>query len=301
MSAWKTSLGGLIRLYVHKRTTCPHQSMVDQKTAEEEIDQMYYRAGCSLEDTKGAILEALGVKDGEEWIRIGMAIERDESMADNPTDAKANLGDEMDDSVESKAYKETIDNKGIILHQTLRPGEGPAHSTEQWTTVLVPQWAIGKSYYFQVTNNSPLDLSCELFLDGEQVAFNAPLSANSTRTIRPDGVRYYMRHQWILNEAKMVKLGSGEGAPAKNVEQVQKPATQRYNGQRPDYEGLCVSLQDYQDPTAHGWKFTGSVQAARVEFYEKKMNDGGVVKVVLDGLLCLPVLGNPSDSFSSFS
>eukprot|EP00956_Cyclotella_meneghiniana_P005252 scaffold6559_cov76-Cyclotella_meneghiniana.AAC.1 len=76
-------------------------------------------------------------------------------------------------------YKETVERKGILLNQVLRPGEGPAHNKKQWTTIVVPEWAIHKSYYFQVKNHTSLDLSCELYLDGEKVAFNAPLGAHS--------------------------------------------------------------------------------------------------------------------------
>jgi hypothetical protein len=268
MTAWKKSLGGLIRYYVHKRTTTQG---VDQKTAEEEIDQMYYRSGCGVDETKNAILKALGVNvDVEEWVGVDMAIVK-ESASD-------------DDKSASDEYTETIDGKGLILKQVVRAGEGPAHKSERWNTVVVPQWALGKSYYFQVRNNTPLDLSCELFLDGEQVAFNAPLNANSTRTIRPDGMRYYQRHEWILNEAKRVKLGAvQDGDTGTLTEGVltkqQQPVSQRYNGIRPDYQGKRVSFQDYPDPTAHGWTFTGSVEASYVEFFEKKMNNGGLVKL----------------------
>lgn len=264
MTAWKRSLGGLIRYYVHKRT---ETNQVDQQTAEEEIDQMYYRSGCSVEDTKGVILKALGVQDVDEWVSVEMAIVKDDIDGANVT---------------SQGFVEAVDGKGLVLKQTVRPGEGPAHSTERWTTVVVPTWAIGKSYYFQVKNNTPLNLSCELFLDGEQVAFNAPLSANSTRTIRPDGVRYYQRHEWILDDAKRVKLGAVHNTMSDDNDDPQKlPVTPRYNGLRPDYQGKRISIQDYPDPTTYGWNFTGSVEASFVEFFEKKMNNGGLVKLDL--------------------
>ena len=268
MTSWKKSLGGLIRYYVHKRTESPYQNTVDQKTAEEEIDQMYYRSGCSMEDTKGAILKALGVQDVEEWVTVDMAIAKDDT---GNQDLEKNEG-----------YSETIDGKGLMLKQVVRPGEGPAHSHERWSTIIVPDWAMKKSYYFQIKNNTPLDLSCELFLDGEKVAFNAPLSANAIRTIRPDGVRYYQRHQWILNHAKRVKLSNVSVADPNNPKEdpnQQQHASQRYNGVRPDYQGKRISIADYPDPTTFGWIFTGSVQDSSVEFFEKKMNDGGLVKL----------------------
>ena len=270
---------------MHKRTTDP-QSPVDQKTAEDEIDRMYYRSGCSMEDTKTAILGALGVNSNVEsdgWISLSMAIERDESMSNIQTSGGNKTGDDnMDTSnnasgeMLSSHYKETVDEKGIILEQVLRAGEGPAHSTEQWTTVIVPQWAVGKSFYFQCKNNSPLDLSCELSLDGEKVAFNAPVQANSTRTIRPDSVRYYQRHQWMLNGAKRVKLATVQNSVPRNNHDQTQAITPRYNGLRPDYAGQRISLEQYPDPTAYGWQFTGSVQESFVEFFEKQMNLGTV-------------------------
>jgi hypothetical protein len=267
MSAWKKSLGGLIRYYVHKRTTTTQD--VDQKSAEEEIDQMYYRSGCGVEETKIAILKSLGVNvDVEEWVGVDMAIVKDSVT-----------GNEMNKA----EYSETVDKKGLILKQIVRGGEGPAHTSERWNTIVVPQWAIGKSYYFQVKNNTPLDFSCELFLDGEKVAFNAPLSANSTRTIRPDGARYYQRHEWILNDAKRVKLGAVQDGDTDTLMEgdstEQQPVAPRYNGIRPDYQGKHISIQDYPDPTEYGWTFTGSVEASCVEFFEKKMNNGGLVKL----------------------
>eukprot|EP00804_Cyclotella_cryptica_P002447 CCRYP_019177-RA/>CCRYP_019177-RA protein AED:0.20 eAED:0.19 QI:0/-1/0/1/-1/1/1/0/742 len=286
MIAWKKSLGGLIRYYVYKRMEGP--SGADQTTAEEEIDRMYYKCRCSVEDTKMAIFAALGVPNSTvEWVDLSMAIEKDESMGNIPTAVgEIHMREEvMNDANPNTGApcRKTVDGKGIVLSHLLRPGEGPAHTHEQWTTIIVPQWAVGKSYYFQVKNNSPLDLSCELFLDGEQVAFNAPIAANSTRTIRPDGVRYYQRHQWILNDAKRVKLGTCRNnsdstisnAPMQELTQVRP----RYNGLRPDYAEQRISLEQYPDPTTFGWKFTGSVQRSHVEFFDKKMNDGGVVKL----------------------
>ncbi|KAL7529501.1 hypothetical protein ACHAXR_002998, partial [Thalassiosira sp. AJA248-18] len=271
MSTWKKPLGGLIRYYVHTRMH-DKESPVDQGVAEDEIDRMYYRSGCSMDDTKAMILESLGVKT-DDWIGVSMAIEKDGQMDNVPMDIS---------NVEGGApagYNKTVDGKGIILKQVLRAGEGPAHSNEQWTTIVVPEWAVGKSYYFQVKNNSSINLSCELFLDGEKVAFNAPLNAHGTRTIRPDVIRYYQRHQWILNDAKRVKLA--RNVTSNNDSQRQHtPTAPRYNGVRPDYAGQRINLEQYPDPIVFGWQFTGSVEASRVEFFEKKMNNGG--KVILD-------------------
>ena len=239
-----------------------------------------------MEDTKTAILQALGVtKDDQKgWIGVDMAIEKEDGNGQLNT----NIPNPNNEN------NKTIDGRGIKLQQVLRAGEGPAHAHEQWTTIIVPGWAVGMSYFFQVTNYSPLNLSCELFLDGEKVAFNAPLLPHSTRTIRPDSVRYYERHQWILNDAKRVKLTPtlNDLPSTTNHTPAPKPNTPRYNGIRPDYQGQRISLDSYPDPTTFGWSFTGSVQESRVEFYEKRMNIGvvkldfyyttGTMKTVLD-------------------
>mmetsp|Transcript_29458 Transcript_29458/g.71150 ORF Transcript_29458/g.71150 Transcript_29458/m.71150 type:complete len:732 (-) Transcript_29458:163-2358(-) len=278
MSSWKKPLGGLIRYYVHTRMH-DRESPVDQRTAEEEIDRCYYRSGCSMEDTKTMILESLGVtKDIQKgWIGISMAIEKDCQMDDIPISNKINAGDSMDvsnaDGDASSGFSETIDGKGIKLKDVLRAGEGPAHSHQQWTTIVVPEWAVGKGFFFEVKNHTPLNLSCELFLDGEKVAFNAPLLPSSTRTIRPDVVRYYERHRWILNGARRVKLATARPRSDGNND-IHVPIAPRYNGIRPDYEGKRVNSEKYPDPTVFGWEFTGGVQESRVEFFEKRMNIG---------------------------
>ena len=197
---------------------------------------------------------------------------------------------------------QTCDKKGIKLHQISRPGEGPAHYQEQWTTILIPTWAIGKSYYFELTNKSPIHLSCEIFLDGEMVATNAPLPANDTRTVRPNNHRYCESHKWILKPAIRVKLQEGDanhenGSNSNDVSNVSsggnggnggetvlptggttRRPTPRYNNTRPDYAGTRVSIEAYPDPTSFGWTFTGSVQESRVEFFEKVINMG-IVKL----------------------
>lgn len=53
--------------------------------------------------------------------------------------------------------------------------------------------------------------------------------------------------------------------------------TSRYNGKRPA-EGIRVSLVEYPDPASEEfmWVFTGSDDAARVEFFETETQDGDV-------------------------
>lgn len=272
MSTWKKPLGGLIRYYVNNRVQNSH---VDQTTAEDEVDRFYYRSNCNVEETKAAILVALGVtRDVIEkgCIGIDMAIEK---------------GDDDQQGVnffpisnDGNNNTETVDGRGIKLQQVFRPGEGPAHSNEQWTTIVVPEWAVGQPFFFQVTNFSSLNLSCELILDGEKVAFNAPLLPNSTRTIRPDTIRYYERHQWILNAAKKRQLEptTATAHNATATHNTTTPPTPRYNGMRPDYKGQRINSVLYPDPTLYGWRFTGAVEESRVEFFEKRMNLG-IVKL----------------------
>jgi len=54
---------------------------------------------------------------------------------------------------------------------------------------------------------------------------------------------------------------------------------ERYNGRRPSYDGLRVSMRDYPDPTQFGWTFTGSCKVGRAEFFEKNFSEGGIVKL----------------------
>ena len=269
MRGWKQALGSLIRYYVGVRC----RQGLTQEEAETEIERIYYNVGCGKEETKLEILRRLGMKDaGKDLVDLTMVIEKDEQSLDVPT-SKENKEDAMVDS-ENVTYTESRDGKGLKLHAIVQSGEGPAHSHESWTNVIIPDWALGKSFFFECKNNTPIPLSCELFLDGTKVAFNAPLPSNSDRTIKPDNPRYSHRHQWILAPAKRVKLRpSNDNAVNTNIQPVPTP---RYNHIRPDYEGQRVSEQLYPDASRYGWTFTGSQQASRVEFFEKTLNMGFV-------------------------
>ena len=269
-ATWKKPLGCLIRYYVHTRK----EDGVDGKQAEEEVNQFYYRSGCCINATKNAILAALGVSDESTPVDLDMVVEKDDTEGVPPL----NGAESMDASV---PFAETKDGSGIVLKRTLRPGEGPAHTHEQWTTVLVPQWALGRSFFFLATNNTPLDLAVEVFLDGEQVARNVPLRANRSCTIKPDEGRYFQRHKWVLNDARRVKLGAGsslvQDPPGKPISSL-RPAPPRYNGLRPgaEYDSLRISKELYPDPRSFGWTFTGSNEKSRVEFFERSLNLGMV-------------------------
>lgn len=275
-TAWKKPLGSLIRYYVHTRS---EDKVYGGKQAEEEVNQFYYRSGCCVEKTKVALLAALGVSDGN-TVDLDMVIEKDDGVS-----LALQSGAE---SGASGPFAETKDGSGIVLKRALRPGEGPAHAHEQWTTVLVPQWAFGRSFFFLATNNTPLDLAVEVFLDGEQVARNVPLRANRSCTIRPDEGRYFQRHKWVLNDARRVKLGAGSGRvqdpPGKSAisnRSNPRAVPPRYNGIRPvaaEYDSLRISKELYPDPSSFGWTFTGSNEKSRVEFYERSLNLG-VVKL----------------------
>lgn len=226
------------------------------------------------------MLKRLGMKDpNKEMVDVTMIMEKDEQLAHVPTSTKESNIDNtsmMDDS-EVVTYAETRDGKGLKLQQLVRPGEGPAHAHEQWTNVLIPKWAVGKSFFFECKNNAPIPLSCELYLDGTKVAFNAPLPSNSDRSIKPDNPRYSHRHQWVLAPAKRVKLRHTTDDALVDAPTQPRPYTPRYNGIRPNYDGLRVSSELFPDPTMFGgWRFTGSQQDSRVEFFEKTLNIGTV-------------------------
>jgi len=278
-SHWKKEIGGLIRYYINS------SSHANPRQAEEEIERMYYRSGCSVEDTKNLILEALGVTKEiqNDCINIKMAIEKDGLVGQSPNDETL------------APFSLTKDSKGVILSQSQQAGEGPAHCHEHWTNVVIPNWAIGKAFYFQLENNSSINLSCEIVLDGHQIARNAPLPGKSNRSVRPDTGRYFQAHKWILQPAKRVKFqpeatnmnnmvdAVSDARPGQLVdlnrdklEDVPKRRTPRYNGTRPDYGVQRVSTESYPDPTSFGWTFTGGVEASRVEFFERPTNMGRV-------------------------
>lgn len=278
MRGWKQALGPLIRYYVGLRC----KEGITQKEAENEIERIYFNAGCDKEETKLEILRKMGMKEtNNDLVNVSMIVEKDEQMADVPTTRENNNADVFyEKSGENVIYTETRDGRGLRLKQLIQRGEGPAHSHELWTNVIIPEWAVGKSFFFECKNNTPIPLSCELFLDGTKVAFNAPLPSNSDRSIKPDNPRYSHRHQWILAPAKRVKLQPGNNTADssntadKTTERQNIPTTPRYNRIRPDYEGQRVNERLYPDPTTYGWTFTGSQQASRVEFFERPMNVG---------------------------
>eukprot|EP00979_Chaetoceros_neogracilis_P005519 scaffold1000_cov252-Chaetoceros_neogracile.AAC.9 len=119
-SHWKKEIGGLIRYYINS------SSHANPRQAEEEIERMYYRSGCSVEDTKNLILEALGVTKQEiqnDCINIKMAIEKDGLVGQSPNDETL------------APFSLTKDSKGVILSRSQQAGEGPAHCHEHWTNV----------------------------------------------------------------------------------------------------------------------------------------------------------------------
>jgi len=257
---WKRELGGLIRYYIHQRW--PN---VNAKDAENEIERMYYRSGCSTIQTKETILDALGVliKNTKEFVNIDMAVER--TVVPDPN------------------MKSTKDKKGVILHQIQKAGEGPAHSHQTWTNVIIPLWAVGQSFFFQVVNHTALDLACEMILDGKHViAKNVPIPSRSTRTVKPDGNRYFERHKWMLQPAKRISfqqqydVSNSTNTTVKQQDNVDVTAlsqtrntTKRYNGIKPSYTKRVCNVT-YPCPTKFGWTFTGSVELSHVEFYEKQ-------------------------------
>jgi hypothetical protein len=269
-SHWMKQLGGLIRWYAHKA----HNDVTEE--AVKEVGRMYTASGCQIEETRNAILSRLGAhkQDEEQWIDVSMMVQQ---TTEN-TDTGSTPGQ-------------------VQLPVCIRPGEGPAHSSDLWNTTLVPSWGVGKSYHVQVVNRSNIHLACEMTIDGNKVAWNAPIPAKANRYIKPE-TRYYGQHLWVLQPARRIKLqehaaarGNQETRTAHDQGQV-KSRAQRYNGKRPNHYGQRVSIIDYPDPSNYGWTFTGSVEDSRVEFYEQNLNLGtvkmdfyfttGTVKTILE-------------------
>ena len=274
-ASWKKELGALIRWYVHQR------SHTDKYVnAMEEVERMYFESGCSNEKTKDMILRSfmkghdmeMNIELPSQWIEIHMVVDYDSS-------SNVNLPADHNHTISSSG-------QGLRLKAYERSGEGPAYCHDTWTYVNVPEWAIGKTYHFEVINKSPLDLSCAMFIDTLEAAKNAPIPAFSTRTIKPNNKsgRYCESFQWSLHPAprtKLCALPSLSSASHQNInikiEPKTKPTSQRYNGKRPEYNTINnhrLDLLHYPDPTTFGWKFTGSVTESRVEFFEKRLNLG---------------------------
>lgn len=60
----------------------------------------------------------------------------------------------------------------------------------------------------------------------------------------------------------------------------QQEQTQRYNHHRPTYKGTGrVNYDNYPDPTAYQWTFTGSDEISGVEYFEKDYGRIGIIKL----------------------
>ena len=270
---WKTQLGGIIRYYINTRNERNHTNSHSDSEAMKEIEQMYFKNGCNVDKTKDDILLSMGAIKNEKsnWVDISMAIDMNGSIVDEE---------------EMKSYEQPRKNV-LKLKNIVKGGEGPAHAHEQWTNIIVPSWAIGKAYFFQMNNNSPLPLSCEMTIDDHKVARNVPIPANSSRNVHPDNARYFQRHQWVIQPAK--KMSLQDALDKKKEKQQQSSAGikledddsrpikkygKRYNYIRPKYRNERVSLSEFPDPSMYGWTFTGSSEQSKVEFFEKNVNLG---------------------------
>ena len=288
---WKTELGGIIRYYINSYINSKSN---DVNAAMREIEQMYYKSGCDVQKTKHAILSQFGCDFSEsastststngsgnppDWVDISMAIE----CGSSSTSITPN------DTILQSHSQYTKSNEGILLHKQQKAGDGPAHAHESWTNVIVPSWAVGKSYFFQMTNKTQLNLSCEMTIDGHSVARNVPLPPNSVRFVRPDGRRYFETHKWVIRPAKKFALKDYlEGAAGNantstmnnnNSTNQSKRGKERYNGLRPNYNNQRVDDTTYPDPTIYGWTFTGSNETSKVEFFEKECSNFGTVRM----------------------
>jgi len=303
-SSWK-ELGGIIRFYINIVSSSSNTKYFsgnlnkNKMNAEQDIERMYYESGCSIPETKIAILRALDdanfddsnnctkavnyitattknsmIDDYENWIHLSMAIRTNHLLLNN-------------NNAPLTSYPQACDSKGHILPTIHLPGEGPAHSNEQWENAIIPPWAIGQSFIFQLENNTAVDLY-EITLDGEhRVARNITLPKRSVRTVRLDSNRYVEMHRWVLSSAKRIGLhhsqsqlptlsSSSKKRKNSSTPNTTKPVSQHYNKIRPRHHKNRVNISLYSDLRAFGWMFTGSVERSLVEFYEKGINMGTV-------------------------
>jgi hypothetical protein len=216
------------------------------------------------------------------WIELRMIIE-------NPIQNDSQQPASNTTVIDNVTYETIRQGRGVVLKTEPRPGEGPAHAGTIWTVVKIPDWAINRPYHMEVVNRSTLDLSCEMSIDGHSAAKNAPIPAQERRTIHPAVQRYFETHEWRLAPAKRIALHQASLLAVEQPETMlarvkieDEPPSQRgirYNEKRPDYHGERVSQDTFPDPTVYGWSFTGSHEPSKVEFFEKRLNDGSICKM----------------------
>jgi len=300
-NAWKQELGGLIRWYMNLPE---HRSQPNQ--ALEAIERIYRTNRCDIEATKNGLLHSIAAIQGttdvienNSWIELRMIVE-------HPSPPNVSVDKQHSPQhttiIDNITYETIREGRGVVLKTETRRGEGPAHAGTLWTVVKIPNWAIHRPYYLDVINRSTLDLSCEMSIDGHPAAKNAPIPAQERRTIQPACHRYFETHEWRLAPSKSIPLHQASqlllSEPPETVlsrvktepglegprdirmeprRELQRGV--RYNEKRPDYHGARVSPQDFPDPSTFGWTFTGSREPSRVEFFEKRLNDGSVCKM----------------------
>jgi len=223
------------------------------------VYQLYIKNSCDLEKVKNDLLSSMDYKsktnsecdktEGGDWIEFSIIVEDDQNGKKG-----------------TKLKNEKMGDEGYV--------------------VKIPEWVVGRSYYFEVLNKSPCDLSCEITIDGiaSKAAKNAPIPAKSRRTIKPDNGRYFHTHKWSLMPSQRISLQNckfvddkaGEQRVLRVTQPKKKVKGKRYNGIPPDYENKRVSYDDYPDPTSYGWTFTGSCKNSLVEFFDKTLNMGTV-------------------------
>ena len=275
-AAWKQQLGGLIRYIVNMP-----EYRDDMDGTLKRIEELYVQNKCDIDKTKDSLLlemiaqQAPGTRpNSDQWIDLQVAVQPTSS----PQSETANNNDPFKD------YEKICNGGGILLPSIQRRGEGPAHSHETWNVVPVPPWAISQSFFFRIVNRAPIDLICEMTIDGHKVAKTVPIPSQADRTIRPANQRYFVEHEWRFQPSQRISLTTQEEQPATTTVASVAAAhrernSPRYNGKRPSspsYKDERINLRDFPDPCEFGWTFTGTTKASRVEFYEKKLNFGTV-------------------------
>ena len=271
------------------------------------IEGMYMANRCNIQQTKYCLLQSMldqanpqdtfdattrtifaGATGDEQWVTLRMAVE-------NPNPVTQEQKQQQTCMIENILYETILDGRWVILKTEKRSGEGPAHAGESWTVIIIPNWAVGRRYFVECCNRSTLDLSVQMSIDGHEAAKNAPLPAQDRRTIKPDSRRYFETHEWRLVPSKRVPLtplhhqrqqqqqqsGNSPQQPS-GASTSSRPGYEplrRYNERRPNYQGQRVSFQHFPDPSSHRWKFTGSHEPSKVEFFEKRLNNGSICKM----------------------
>jgi hypothetical protein len=303
--AWKKELGGLIRWYMNLPQ---HREPEQLAAARRVLDGMRMANPRDVQELKYCILRYMlefvqrqqqppqdyfdtiartifeDTTGDEQWVRIRMVVE-------NPHPVTQAQKQQQSCMIENVPYETIVDGRWVVLKTKQQSGEGPAHTGKTWTVVIIPDGAVGRQYVVECINRSTVDLSVQMSIDGHEAAKNAPLPAQDRCTIKPDVRRYFEAHEWRLVPSRRIPLPlhhQQQQQSSNSPRQSSSPGTssrsgyvplRRYNERIPNYQGQRVPLEAFPDLSSHGWRFTGSHEPSKVEFFEKKLNNGSICKM----------------------